>query len=150
MLCQYNSNGTRTSYTYDDADRITELNNVGIRRYLNVYDKVGNRTRTINTTIAADITTYTYDQAYQLRSDRTHYIGPANTYTYDAVGNRLTFRRTDGSRATYTYDAANQLTRILDGGVPSTLTYDQAGNALLHKNTVQPFNITLTWDAESR
>lgn len=115
------------------------------RNYLNVYDKVGNRTRTNNTTLAGDVTTYTYDNAYQLLSDRNPSIpAAANSYIYDPVGNRLTFHRSDASRATYTYNDANQLTRILDAGVPSTLTYDASGNPTLQKNTGQPFNITLT------
>jgi RHS repeat-associated protein len=60
------------------------------------------------------------------------------------------FHKADGTVATYTYDVANQLTRILEAGVPTTLTYDQVGNPLTQRNNTQPFNVTMVWDAQSR
>ena len=138
---------------------------------------MGNRARVVDA--AGTTTTYGYDRAYQLTSDdgasssgfgwsdmtlsdwsnmtldQWANLGlngaPAsNAYRYDPVGNRVGVTRTDGSRITFTYDAANQLTRVLEAGVPTTLTYDAAGNPLTQRNTTQPFNVTMTWDAENR
>jgi RHS repeat-associated protein len=151
-LAQFNSNGTRTSYSYDNANRLTRVSNFTnptslMSDYAVKYDKAGNRTRVTNN-VSGLVTTYLYDKAYQLTADYTSV--DRNTYVYDLVGNRQVFRRADGSVATYTYDVANQMTRILDAGIPTTLTYDQAGNPLQQRNTVQPFNVTMVWDAESR
>ncbi|CAG0936462.1 tRNA(Glu)-specific nuclease WapA [Thermoflexales bacterium] len=70
------------------------------------------------------VTRYTYDGLHRLigASDST---GRVYTYTYDAVGNRLSANE-PGFTAVYTYDAANQLTAV--NGV--TYTWDANGNLL--------------------
>ena len=57
----------------------------------------------------------------------------AFTATYDAVGNRLTVQEIDGTRVTYGYDAAYQLTNEQRSGANAfntTYAYDGLGNRL--------------------
>ncbi len=153
--------------------------NAVVSDYANRYDKVGNRTQIVDVTgnvttynydrayqLVGDIalttgvgwsdltlaqwSALTLDQWSTMTLVGSGTGSSRNTYTYDPVGNRLALTRADGTRATYSYDAANQMTRFLDTGAPFTFTYDQSGNPLLQKNTASPFNITLTWDAENR
>ncbi len=69
--------------------------------------------------------TYTYDSLYRLK--RVDYSdGMYLSYTYDAVGNRLTEQSTGGTSNTYVYDSANRLTSV-DG---IAYTWDDNGNLL--------------------
>ena len=72
------------------------------------------------------------------------------SYTYDAVGNRLT--KTDNlasETTTSTYDAANQLETSVDASGTTDYTYDEAGN--LTTITDPSSNVTsYTWDEENR
>ena len=134
---------------------------------------MGNRIQTIDD--VGSIFTYGYDRAYQLVNEspageigwsdmtlsqwadmtldqwsRMTLVLPRATYIYDPLGNRKTLIRPDQTRITYSYDSANQMTRFIDTGVVTTLVYDAAGNPLQQRNATQPFNVTMTWDAESR
>jgi len=66
--------------------------------------------------------TYEYDPLYRL-TGADYSTGERYDYTYDAVGNRLTYSGPDGSH-TYTYDAADRLTGV-DG---VAYTWDERGN----------------------
>jgi RHS repeat-associated protein len=68
--------------------------------------------------------TYTYDSLYRL-TNANYSSGSVFTYTYDAVGNRLT-QGTLTTTTIYTYDVANRL--INAGGI--TYTWDANGNLL--------------------
>ncbi len=86
-----------------------------ISSFTYTLDATGNRTQ------MADLSgthQYQYDALYRLT--QVTYPGPqTDTYTYDAVGNRLTKNAT-----AYTYDAADQM--VTAGGV--TYGYDSNGN----------------------
>ncbi len=66
-----------------------------------------------------------------------------STVTYDALSRRTALTLPNGSRATYTHDAASQLTRLLNqgpGAAPVTLadfayTYDAVGNRATRTTT---------------
>ncbi|HLE28580.1 MAG TPA: hypothetical protein VI793_10710 [Anaerolineales bacterium] len=76
-------------------------------------------------TSATTITiSYGYDHLYRLTS-ASYSDGKVFTYTYDAVGNRLT-QTTITSTTVYTYDNANRLTNV----GPITYTWDANGNLL--------------------
>jgi len=68
--------------------------------------------------------TYTYDSLYRL-TNATYSTGDVFTYTYDAVGNRLT-QTTITATTVYTYDIANRLINV--GGAAQT--WDNNGNLL--------------------
>ena len=68
---------------------------------------------------------YTYDNVYRL-TKANYSSGNVFTYTYDAVGNRLTEQLNGGSVVNSVYDHANRL--INSGGL--TYTWDNNGNWL--------------------
>jgi RHS repeat-associated protein len=83
-------------------------------------------------------TTYGYDGLYRL-TGVTYPNSDTQSYTYDAMGNRLT--KVDNSvTTTYTYDDAGQMTDVDS----SSYTYDDDGN------TTTAGSDTYTWDAENR
>jgi len=114
-------NGVVTTYTYDISSRLTDMvntapGNVTISSYGYTHDDVGNR---LSMTTLTGTHHYDYDDIYQLTS-ATHPSQPAETYTYDPVGNRKTSADHDG----WDYDNSN---RLLSYG-NTTFTYDDNGN----------------------
>jgi RHS repeat-associated protein len=117
-------------YTYDDANRLTQITQAGATATF-AYDSADRRT---SVTLPNGVSTeYTYDAAGQL-TGLTYKLGGVVignlTYTYDSNGRRLTtggsFARTrlPQAVASATYNAANQLTTW--AGTP--VTYDLDGN----------------------
>src|SRR5206468_2479193 len=105
------ANGTRASYSYDDANQILRLANVKsdsttISSFDYRYDPVGNRNRIIES--SGIRVTWSYDADYQLTRERRSGANAYDiTYTYDPAGNRRT-KLQDAVTTTYTYDAASQ------------------------------------------
>ncbi len=114
-------------------------------------DKVGNRTQVIETRAAFDgsptpvvIThTYQYDALDRLVNAATEDPASDTAYTFDAVGNRLSKTGTvlapdpglpelpvspQPEAVAYTYNAANQLTRIQEPGRETALAYNGNGD----------------------
>ncbi|MDQ2086399.1 RHS repeat-associated core domain-containing protein [Herbivorax sp. ANBcel31] len=136
-------NGTKTQYTYDKLNRLTELVNQDadgeiISSYTYTLGTAGNRIKVEED--SGRVVEYEYDNTYKLLKETinhpdkdTHEI----SYTYDAVGNRLT--KTDGEYTIdYTYDENNRL--ISEG--ENTYTYDKNGNTLSKKNEVETISYT--------
>lgn len=74
--------------------------------------------------LASDTYTYTYDNAKRLvRSVTENGSAPQIDYGYDSRGNR-TSKKVAGSRVTYEYNAANQLTKQTAGTDEVLFTYD--------------------------
>lgn len=128
-----NPNGVITTYAYDSLNRLVEIehnNGVSpIERYSYTLDAVGNRIRVDH--LNGSYTEYEYNDLSRLvretQRDELSTIILDNSYTYDAVGNRLTKTdETTASVTTYTYDAANHL---LAAG-STTYVYDANGNTL--------------------
>jgi YD repeat-containing protein len=122
-------NGVETAFSYDDANRLTQIEHSTsggelLARYVYELDQVGNRvqaTETISTPGSGLITTtitYTYDGLYRL-TEADYSSGENFQYTYDAVGNRTIYTATVGSTSvmTYSYDAANPV----EAGRPAAL-----------------------------
>jgi RHS repeat-associated protein len=86
---------------------------------------------------------YTYDPIYQVTQVQQVLSGNTNTtetYTYDAVGNRLS-----SLNASYSYNNSNELTSSSDG---YSYTYDANGNMLSTSNTTG--TTSYAWDFENR
>jgi RHS repeat-associated protein len=117
--------------TYDDLDRLVQETwkntNGSIANTIHYsYDDAGNLNQ-----VQDDFSTitYAYDELYRVTQEQT--TGPGGfptsilSYTYDAAGNLLS--RTDviaghaGGTDVYSYDALNQLTRIVQSG-PQVVT----------------------------
>jgi YD repeat-containing protein len=92
-------NGVTSSFGYDSAERLSSITHQGITQALGSYayalDAVGNRVGVTETMVVpgAGISTtaigYNYDTLYRLKS-ANYSTGAVFSYTYDAVGNRLT------------------------------------------------------------
>ncbi|MFN8486849.1 MAG: right-handed parallel beta-helix repeat-containing protein [Caldilineaceae bacterium] len=122
-------NGIQAVSTYDDADRLLSLVhknavNATIASATYVLDAVGNRTSMQDLT---GTTSYLYDTLYRLT--RVIYPGGEQvTYTYDAMGNRLTMNSTIAGLTSYTYDAADRLLTFTKAGSTTNVTWDANGN----------------------
>ncbi|SEN81065.1 RHS repeat-associated core domain-containing protein, partial [Lihuaxuella thermophila] len=136
--------GTSTVNKYNGAGDLVEQmiidkNGEIIDSFQYTYDAKGNITRIVS---KAGTTSYVYDELDQLIKE-TRPDGTIYEYTYDAVGNRLTKKVTQGGNTTtttYTYDDADQLTAV-NG---TSYTYDANGNLISDGNR------TYVYDAENR
>lgn len=89
--------GHTITYTYDDLDRLTDEENTSDLSELNnhyTYDEVGNR---LSMSDLEGITTYDYNNIYQMKTSVTHITATGTTaltsakkFTYDLTGKRLT------------------------------------------------------------
>ena len=123
----YNDFGLPVKLTYTDVDGETRT----VREETNLtYDGNGNiLTEAVTEAYSGSTTktrTYQYDLGNRLIS--AAYDGTTTTYTYDAVGNRLTRQEGTETAETYTYNYLNQLTRVQQGTAATTYTYDARGN----------------------
>lgn len=142
-------NNRRSTYRYDGAGQLLELKHMtpggGLLEQLTyVYDPAGNKTRVerqeggsdednpTGTQRPADLSEYAYDALNQLVQVQK-LNGTKVVYSYDTVGNRLSKETTEAETAvteSYTYDAANKLTRFEKGSDYKNYTYDKRGNLL--------------------
>ena len=149
----------RVQYDYDAQNRVVRKSYPSgsstapgpqlVEQY--VYDGVGNLIQDIDPRGLSFATNYDYDAQNRLVQIRT--IGGSSSalvaqlekYTYDEVGNRLTYTdpRGGGFVTQYTYDAMNRKTSATypDGTVTSPhntteqFVYDSDGNMVAHTNT---------------
>ncbi len=164
-----------TDYGYDNVDRLTSVVNkktgpITLSSFTYALDATGNRTQ------MADLSgthSYQYDALYRLT--QVTYPGPqTDTYTYDAVANRLTKNTTsytydaademltaggvtygydnNGNQTgrgidTFAYDHENRLTQTVIGGATSTSTYN--GDGLRMSHTVSGQTTNYTWDVNA-
>ncbi|WP_284164820.1 RHS repeat domain-containing protein [Frigidibacter sp. SD6-1] len=75
---------------------------------------------------------FTYDAEGRILTTRYGNAGttpPASTYTYDVIGQLLTYTNTRGKTWTFTYDAARRLTKTVNpSGDTASYSYDLMGN----------------------
>jgi RHS repeat-associated protein len=121
-------NGVETSYTYDDGDRLTDIEHMlglSTLAFVNyTLDNVGNRTQRID---GQGTHVYAYDDVYRLTS--VTYPGPSTTsYVYDAFGNR-TSMTVGANTTTYAYDDNDGITSVTPPSAsPIAYTWDDNGN----------------------
>ena len=105
----------------------------------NTTDNRGLRTKVVENT--GKTTDYTYDNAGKLIKEVVTENGKVTltaSYSYDAVGNRLT--KTENNITTnYTYDKNNRL--LKEGNI--SYTYDNAGNLIKKQSTAETTEYTL-------
>lgn len=129
-------NGVWTDFGYDNADRLTSVVNnktgpVTLSSFTYTLDATENRTQMVD---LSGTHSYVYDALDRLT--QVTYPGPqTDTYSYDALSNRLTKNATS-----YTYDAADEM--LTAGGV--TYGYDSNGNQTGRGTD------TFTYDHENR
>ena len=143
-------NGIGTTYTWDAANRLTNVEhkkgtNVLQNHAVTQFDANGNPTRIVGPN---GTTNYDYDMFDRLEEACTPSCttNPSGiSYTYDLAGNRTTEVRygTGGGTTTYLYDDASQLTSTT-GLVAKSYSYDANGNQTAAGNR------TFTYDSENR
>jgi RHS repeat-associated protein len=154
-------NGQTVEYGYGtvqqdfDLRRITnEVNGTLLSEFTYERDVAAGRITTWTQAASGEPTkTYTfgYDAANQLTSATLAVSGQPDevtTYSYDAAGNRLT-GLTDGVGASYSFNAANQLTGI-SGATPPEATYEWDGHDRLVQVTTGGTAVKLGYDGRSR
>ena len=121
------ANGVTTDYTYDSCNRliqetITGSTGIVLESYVITLGAAGERTQIVE---LHRTVSYEYDSLYRLTKETISAGGLSKetTYTYDAMGNRLT-KTSDGTVTGYTYNSLNQLT----GETGITYTYDANGS----------------------
>jgi RHS repeat-associated protein len=106
------ANGNAVTWTYDVLGRaVSEVDALG-KTTAYAYDAVGNRTA--KTDGRGVTTSWAYDALNRVTSESYSDTTPGMTFTYDAVGNRLTENFTvfgQGVTASYAYDGANRTTQ---------------------------------------
>jgi RHS repeat-associated protein len=152
--------GLQREYTYDDADRVSQITNTitsaasSTQQEVFEYGYDRNSNRETETSKLNGITTrtahYSYDQLNRLTQAAYDTPGGnpiANTlsYTYDAVGNRETETGTTATGApvarSFVHDELNRLTQSTSNGTVSRYDYDENGNLLaLKQNDGQLIN----------
>ncbi len=144
-------NGTSTSYTVDELDRVTNITHslVGTTRTLDYgYDNVSNRTWTKRDGGTGDVFGYDLnDQADAVRLDianpDTTSVGP-QTIVYDANGNRTTFSAY-GPTDTYVTNNLNQYS----SRNANNASYDMKGSMLTSPDPAAS-KLTATYDSQNR
>jgi RHS repeat-associated protein len=132
-------NGVNTNYNYDSLSHLLSvLHQAGVNTLDGAsytYDPAGNRTAKTNY-LNGTTSNYTYDQLYEL-TQVTQGASTTESYSYDAVGNRLS----SSGVPSYNYNVSNELTSNSTG----SYTYDPNGNTLTDAS-----GKSYTWDFENR
>ena len=132
-------NGITTNYNYDSLSHLLSVLHQAGTNILDgasyTYDLAGNRTSKGNY-LNGVTSNYTYDPLYQL-TQVTQGTSTTESYSYDAVGNRLS----SSGVPNYSYNSSNELTSNSTG----SYTYDANGNTLS-----DPQGRSFTWDFENR
>jgi len=132
-------NGINTNYGYDSVSHLLSvLHQAGTTTLDGAsygYDYAGNRTSKTNY-LNGITANYGYDAIYELLQV-TQGGSTTESYSYDAVGNRLS----SSGVPTYSYNPSNELTSNSSG----SYTYDANGNTLSDASGKQ-----YTWDFENR
>ena len=135
-------NSITTNYSYDNLSRLLSVLHQSGSTTLDgasyTVDNAGNRTA--KTDQYASVTSnYTYNQIYEL-TQVTQATNTTESYTYDAVGNRLSSLGVSA----YSVNTSNELT-----STPSTTyTYDANGNTATEVNSSG--TTSFAWDFENR
>jgi len=139
------ASGTKTTWTYDPAYRLTEEdvsngsgNPVSTTSF--AYDAAGNRTAV---TLNGTTTRYQYNALDQLTS------AGAVQYGYDGRGNLIQVNDPAVGITSYTYDAAN---RMASAGMPTGVTafYSYDGDGRLVQRTIGGVNRNYFWNEISQ
>jgi RHS repeat-associated protein len=126
------ANGIVTNMQYDFANRLNNIStaNGNIQNTTFTYDYERNKTaiNRLNTPTLSE--QFVYDNGYRVTNYKRGIVGSPliqNTYTFDAVGNRLN-ANLNGIATTYTPNNLNQLTNSNNGSQNINFTYDGRGN----------------------
>jgi RHS repeat-associated protein len=140
-----------TSYTYDAANRQTQITYPDNTTQSFTYDFRGNKLT--ETDQLGRVAKHVYDLAGQLTSTTSAY-GTADaataSFTYDLDGRKLTQTDPRGNTTSYAYDAAGRQTSLTDGvGNLTSYAYDADSRRISITDAKQRIT-TYTYDARGR
>lgn len=139
---------TTVSYGYDDANRRTSLTYPSGRVVSYAYDTVG-QLSSVTPGAGIGATTYAYDAAGRLTTT-TRPNGTSTTQAYDLAGRNTSIEHTSGMTTTLgltcAYNAAGNLTGVVDS-VAGTTTYTYDALDRLTQETLGAQTTTYTYDA---
>jgi RHS repeat-associated protein len=152
-------NGSSARYTYDEAHRVIRIDNLQnsalVSRFEYEYDENGNRTQQTETRgVVSEVTTYDFDPADRMLEVR--YPESTTSYTYDAVGNRLTEQTLDTASTLVAdreldYDTRNQLGTITDHlNAAESVDYDYDANGNQTQKTKGGVATAFAYDIRDR
>jgi RHS repeat-associated protein len=137
---------TKTTYTYDALDRITQVTDPSGLNTTYQYDGLSDETQL--TSPDTGVTAKTYDAAGNVLT-ATDAKGNTVTYTYDAQDRRLSASYADSTQnISYTYDEPNgvtgcttsypigHLTRVVENAVTTVFCYNAQGYVIQKSQTV--------------
>ena len=130
-------NGLSLSRTYNQdywlsGQTVGTILNLGYTR-----NNIGNISAITDNLNALNSQSFGFDNLHRLTSATGNY--GTLTYTYDAVGNRLT-KTLGGLTDTYTYNTGTNQIAAITGQNPETFTHDANGNITARANTVLTYN----------
>ncbi|MFN8488977.1 MAG: RHS repeat-associated core domain-containing protein [Caldilineaceae bacterium] len=148
-------NGIVTTYRYDDLHRLLALesrknNGDLVASYVYTLNATGRRQQVVEAPSGRTVR-YGYDALYRLTSETiSHPISGTQiiSYTYDAVGNRLTKSDSTNGVTIYHYDANDSL--LQEDGVGGVITYNYDTDGNLVNKATSTKTVTYTYDAENR
>lgn len=127
------ANGITSTLQYDNANRLININtNNGLLQNTSFsYDNNWNKTSVNRLNAPNKSEQYNYDNSNRLTSYKRGVIGgvitTTNSYTYDALGNRIN-ANLNGTNTVYTSNNLNQLINSNNGVQNINYTYDNNGN----------------------
>ena len=123
---QFTQDATSIAATYDEQDRLTQIQYPSGHTITYEYDDMGKRSR-ITTDDGLDVN-YVYDAVGRLSQLRDGTNALLVEYTYDTVGRVATETRGNGTYTTYAYDLSGRITDIVhcapDAQVLDQLAYE--------------------------
>jgi len=118
-------NGNTTTFTYDEADRIVDIQNADLKSKVYKYNAQGFKES--ETDWKNQATIYTYSPAGFVIG-KLYPDGSSVSYGVDALGNRVKFTDENMNVTTYTYDVLSRLTGFTDPAGTVSYTLDGNGN----------------------
>lgn len=170
LVSQTLANGITTNYQYDFANRLIQINtgNGSIQRSEFIYDNNQNKLGINRLNFPSNSEQFLYDNGNRLvnykRGIPSGISNVVNSYTYDALGNRIS-ANINGGNTVYTANNLNQLINSNSGTQNINFTYNHNGQlsfdgkfyksydaeGRLMKDSASPANVlTYTYDAFGR
>ncbi len=135
--------GRVTEYTYDDLNRLTNVDYDGSSNFATyAYDDISRLTTATN---QVGTVSFTYDNRNRIKTS-TDVFGHVVEYSYDANGNRTQLKLDTSVHTGYVYDAANRLTTLTDEASQNFVFNYDAANRMSSKTSPNGVVTNYTYD----
>lgn len=130
LLSKISPSGVELNYGHDAQNRISSKTYEAFSESF-TYDKIGNLINAVNDDVNIS---YSYDSRNRLISKKINNWNKTVSYTYDEVGNRTSMIDPNGNLTSYTYDAGNRLTSVVNSFGTTTFQYNSTGRMTRQDN----------------